>query len=171
MKNLNKEILAEALRNDICAPWATKIENAESVEELLQMYVDGIDFCLSNNFPSNGFLQETAGVLLQKYGIRIDEIVEVINPEKLVLLGTCSAKVSVTGYAVSQLFIKHNSVATVFANSNAFVMIDVFDDANLTVIASDESKLIVNVYGNAKVIEGATENAYIKVVRKLKDTY
>lgn len=170
MKDLNKEVLAEAIQNDICEPWAEMIKNAD-IHKLLQMYNDGIDFCLSNNFPSNEFLKAKAGDLLADYGIYIDEEVNLKNPVKAVFLGKSNTYLSILDYTVSQIFIKHKSEAEINVTNDAFVVIDAFDDVVLNISAYGESKVLVNLFGRAKISHQTAGNAIIKVIRKLKDTY
>lgn len=170
MKNI-QILLSEAQSNGICSDWAEMIAKAKNRAQLLQMYIDGIDFCLSTDFPSKDYLKRNGKGLLQKFGIWIDEILQIENPAKLVLLGGCSAKVSVSDYAISQIFIKHTSGATVTVADHAFAVIDVFDNCVLSITAGQESKVLVNVYGNAKIGQKSTDNARIKVVHKHKNTY
>jgi len=170
MNPLNKEILIGALDKNICKEWAAMLPNAD-INQLLKMYIDGIDFCLSNDFPSKEFLKDKAGDLLPDYGIFVDENVSLRNPEKTVLLGSCGAVVLFCDYVVSQVFIKHASTASIDVTDNAFVVIDLFDDSILNIQAWGNSKVLVNVYGNAKVEHEVSGKAYVKVVNKLKKTY
>ena len=171
MKKLNIEVLEAAKQKGICEEWAEKIEKAKSKSALLQMFLDGIDFCLSMEFPSKDFLKATGASLLDRFGIFIDAFCSVKNPEKLVLLGNCEAKVTITDFAVSQIFIKHYGKAEIEVSQNAFAVIDVFDDVELNVTANDACKVLINIYGRAKVSHQYSGDAFVKVVEKLKDTY
>jgi hypothetical protein len=77
----------------------------------------------------------------------------------------------VQGYAVSQLFVKHSSKATINVFDDAFVVIDCFENAVLDIKASGNSKVMVNVYRYAQVTHNAKDNAIIKVVHKNKNSY
>lgn len=169
---MNKsELLRDAIKSQICEEWEEKISNSGSKKELLQMYIDGIDFCLDNNFPSNDYLKKNGGDLLAEFGIFIDENIEVENRTKVVLLGSCTSLISIDGYTVSQVFIKHDSSAHITVENHAFLVIDMFDNTSLNISATNESKVLVNVYGNAQLKHFTTENAIIKVVHKNKSTY
>lgn len=171
MNKLNIEVLEAAKQKGICEEWAEKIATAKSKSALLQMFIDGIDFCLSREFPNKDFLKATGASLLNQFGIFIDTFCGVQNPEKLVLLGNCEAKVTITDFAVSQIFIKHFGKAEIEVSHNAFAVIDVFDDVELKVTASGTCKVLVNVYGRAKVNHQHSGDAFVKVVEKLKDSY
>lgn len=171
MKNLGNYILKKARIAGICEPWADLVGTTDSVGELLKLYVKGIDFCLEKNFPSNADLMRLGGKVLEKYGIHVDKEVSGIGADFTVLLGTCKAKLQYGSFSAAQLFVKHSSVANVFAYDNAFVMIDCFDNAVVNVTAYGNSKVVVNVYKYAQITQKASDNAIIKVVHKNKSSY
>lgn len=170
MNVLNQQVLQSAIQNNICAEWAEKIKTTD-VQGLLKMYIKGIDFCLDNNFPSNDFLKDNGGDLLQQYGIFIDEETLQVSRSKIVLLGGCSADARYNSYDVSEVFIKHHSKATIGVYENAIVTIDAFDDSVLNVVAADNAKVFVNIYGRAKLSFTATGKSVIKGINKNKNTY
>lgn len=163
---LTKYIHSVASQAGICADWATYIENAKSKEELMEMYVKGIDFCLEKNFPSNDDLLRLGGAdFLANYGVYVDAIPK-ISPF-LVLLGSCYGTIEYSDFSVNQLFIKGNSNVNVIATENASLIIDCFDNATLNVTQEDQSNVMVNVYGNAIV----TATGNVKIIHKNKLTY
>jgi len=170
MQELNKHILEKALEAGICLDWAKKISDSAGRDELLTMYVKGIDFCLEKEFPSNEDLLKFGGDDLVKYGIYVNGQADQ-SREFVVLLGASSGNIIIDGYSVSQIFIKHQSKALVAVKDHSFVVIDVFDNSALSVKASGNSKTLINVYGNAVVSHTAIDNASVKIVQKNKATY
>lgn len=169
---LNDYILKGAMQADICKPWAEQIASAGNVDELLSMYVKGIDFCLKNNFPSNADLVRLAGDKLQGYGIYIDNPgIDLRNCKTTALLGSCYSDLNYDKFTVAQAFIKHTSTARVVASDNSFIVIDCFDDSTLDVRAFGNAKVLVNVYGRAVVTTDTVGGAVIKIVQKNKSTY
>jgi hypothetical protein len=168
---LNEYILAKAIENDICKPWAEKISKAKDADELMQMYVDGIDFCLSNNFPSNEDLKTLAGDIINQYGIYIDQQFKLLDRPFIVALANTIGDSHYSGYSVSRLFAKHQSTVRVTARDNAFLLIDCFDNSFIDITASGNANIAVHVYGKATVVHTQTGNAMVKIVNKLKDTY
>lgn len=167
----NEKIALEAKRCGICREWYGKILNASGIEDLLKLYVDGIDFCLSNEFPGNGILKEFGGDLCQQYGIHVDrQNVELQNPRKLVALGTTSGTATFREYAVGEVFAKHSAQLKLSAQNNAFVVIDMFDESRVTVSAFGNAKVCVHKYGGELITESA-DSAVIKVIDKHKTTY
>jgi hypothetical protein len=172
MEKINEYILKKAIQSGICEPGAEIIAGIQTVDELLAYYRKGIDFCLSNNFPSNEDLLRLAGVdVLDKYGIWVDGGVNSINPDFSVALGRCTGLITINNYIVSHLFIKHQSTIAVNVSDNAFVVIDCFDDAAVSVTALENSKVLLNIYGNAKVNHTTQRNAIVKIVHKNKASY
>lgn len=167
----NEKIALEAKRCGICREWYGKILNASGIKDLLQLYVDGIDFCLSNEFPGNGMLKEFGADLCPEYGIFVDrQNVELQNPRKLVALGTTSAAATFREYAVGEVFAKHSAEVNVSAQNNSFVVIDMFDESRLTVKAFGNAKVCIHKYGGSLSTESA-QSAVIKVIDKHKTTY
>ncbi len=171
MNQLNKTVLEKACESGICHQWATKIANASGVDELLQMYVDGIDFCLAKDFPSNTDLMRLGGDKLANYGIYGDNKEVAGNPPFAVLLGDSAGHLIYEKYAVAQVFVKHGSTVTIDASGNCFVMVDCFDESNVFVIASGSAHVVLNRYGNAGVGDQCSDNAVVKFTDKDKATY
>lgn len=66
-------------------------------------------------------------------------------------------------YAVSRLYVKHDSRVVIRARDHAFVMVDALDDAAVEVHCEGESKVVVNLYawghgggGRGRLREGGT---------------
>ena len=169
MEELRKYILAKAIQNNICKPWAEKITLAASPDDLLQMYVDGIDFCLSNNYPSNDDLVHLVGDYLPGYGIHVDDHFSQVNSRFAVLLGNSFGQMKYTEYQTAQVFVKHQSKADLILSGNSFVMLDCFDESKVSIMANDASRITVNIYGNAHVSHEGSGT--IKIIHKLKETY
>lgn len=171
MLDISGYVLAKAKECEICEEWAEKISNVTSVDDLLKMYVAGIDFCLQNNFPSNEDLVKLVGSKINQYGVYVDSRVGESNNPFIVLLGSCKADLSYTGYGTGQLFVKHQSKAKIKVSGSSFLVIDCFENSELSVNASSNSKILINVYGDSKVTTESSDQAIIKLVNKLKETY
>lgn len=172
MKILTKELAKQAKANGICTPWhkeLLKLQDAD-VGALAEMYLKGIDFCLSNDYPGNDFLREHFKGKMERYGIFLDDNINIKDKPKCVCLGTTCGRIEASGFNVCEIFIKHESGVNVIAKDNAFVMIDIFDNANVSVYASDRAKVCINRYGG-RISEIATDDARVKIREKNKKTY
>jgi hypothetical protein len=171
MENINEYILAEAKKNNICNEWALKIVESQDADELMKMYCAGIDFCLTNNFPSNADLKRLVGDIMNGYGVYVDQQFKLQDRPFIVALANTIGDVKCSGYSVTHLFAKHQSHIRVVAGDNAFLVIDCFDHSFVDVKAGGSAKVLINVYGKATVAHVSFGNAIIKIVQKLKDTY
>jgi hypothetical protein len=169
MKQLNKELAAEARAKGICKEWYSRLQRTEDRETLLKMFLDGIDFCISEDFPSPRFFQLFDGIR-QQHGIFRDEPIKAENSRYVAAFGRSEGTAQYAGYAVGQVFVKHESKLTINATGNAFVMVDIFDSAAIEVNASGAAKVCVNQYGG-QVTSTEREQATIKVIHKHSKTY
>ena len=168
---LSKRLAMDAKKKGICKQWHDELEKMTSKEAMLEMYLKGIDFCLSNDYPTNDFIRENfKGQGMEEHGIHLDEEIIVENVPKCVCLGDTKGIVKTTKYGVCEVFAKHDSALNIIAQDNAFVMVDVFDDAVVHIHASGDSKVCVNHYGGT-VDNCAIEQARIKFREMNKKTY
>lgn len=169
--NLGKELAKSGKKAGMCKPVNERLKMTEDKDEMCRMFINGIDFCLANNFPSNDFIRANFTGTINKHGIHLDEQIKLVNERKAVLLGNCSGSIEIDGFSVSEIFIKHNSRVYLSVKENAFVMIDIFDNSTVIITATDNSKVVVNRYsGNVDNCE-TFGNAIIKIRDKHKNTY
>lgn len=168
--NLSKELAARARKNGICQEWHDKLLSLNDKDAMCEMYLRGIDFCISNNYPGNDFIRSHFKGVMEKHGVFLDDALKVENKPKCVCLGACSGDVLVDGFNVCEVFAKHDSEIAIVASGNAFVMVDVFDNSIVTIHAHDRAKVCVNRYGGT-VKHSADGDAVVKIREKNKKTY
>lgn len=167
---IGKELANAAKKKGICKEWFNKMKSLDDKDALIQMYVKGIDFCLSNNFPSNDYIRINFAGKMEAYGVHLDEFLNNINDCRVVALGRCLGKIEVNKFNVAEIFIKHESNLLVVAKGNSFVRIDMFDNSKLHVFASEDAKVCINHYGGDLTTE-KNDDAIVKVIQKNKKTY
>lgn len=170
---VNKQLAHDAKKKGICEEWFARLMETEDKGKLVNMYLEGIDFCLSNEYPSNEFIRRHFVGTCEAYGVFLDRAITAGNFRHVVALGHCEGTATYDGWNVGQVFVKHQSRLKVLATGNSFVMIDVFDDTIVEVEARDNAKICVNNYGgNLTTTTGDGEgHAIIKVIRKTTKTY
>ena len=171
MDPLAKALAREARRKGICDEWYRDLMALNDKDTMLDMYVRGIDFCLSNDYPDNDFIRAHFKGTMETHGIYLDDRVNLINPKRCVALGETRGNIHVSGYAVTEVFAKHDARLSVTADDHAFVMVDAFDRSEVTVSARDATKICVNRYGGARVILASGSTGRIKIIEKHKETY
>ena len=143
--DINKELRDKAVSLGLCSQWKSDWEDNKSLQELINMYKKGVDFCFENNYPTNEFMTTyIEPPLLDGNNIFIDCEFNKKNPENdCIVLGDSKGELKFDKFAVRDIYIK--------------------DAAELNVIAEGFAKIFVNVYGNAKVKVSESECAKVKV--------
>lgn len=161
-KELTKQALAEAKACSI----HQRLQVADTWFDLIQIYLDSIDFCLSNGFSIKDHVRKHFTETMEQHNIYLDGFAALINPKQVITLGDTSGTVRVDEYNVCQIYIKHNSKIKIKAVNHSFVMVDVFDDACLEVESLNEAKVCVNRYGSSLVIFDEKDNLRVKIIEK-----
>lgn len=167
---LNTNLAKMAKKHGICENWYMTLKNENDIDKMLEMYVKGIDFCLSNDYPSNDFIHDNFKGKMEKHGIHLDEVLDIESKPTIIALGKCKGMITSNLFDVCQIFAKHESELIITAHGNSFVMIDIFDNAKVTIFAYDNAKVCINRYGG-KVTQSKNENSIIKVIEKNQKTY
>lgn len=146
--------LVEQLRKDgtdkgLCLLWQRKLRNGLDTEALVKLYIKGIDFCISEDYPTLDFLRTHFKGICEPYGVYVDEdMPTLVNKPDLVLNGDCRGLLEYDGYSVSRLYVRHTTETAVNVSDHAIVTIDIFDNSKLHLsVSGSDASVIVNVYG------------------------
>lgn len=150
-----EQLKADGIAKGLCRQWQMKLHAGLSVEELAKLFIQGIDFCISEDYPTLDYLREHYKGLCEPFGVFVDdEIPSATNVPDMVLNGACKAMLEYEDYSVSRLYIRHDSEAAVIVSDNAILTIDLFDNAKLHIsIVGDDTNVSVNAYGRNVDIE------------------
>lgn len=166
-----KELKNAGIAKGLCRQWQMKLKSGLNIADLSRLYIKGIDFCISENFPTLDYFRDHFKGQCEPYGIYVDDEVSGLNnvPD-IVLNGDCKANLDYYGYSVSRIYTRHKSIVTVNISDHAILTIDAFDDSRIIVNSSGKySKVFVNLYGKSQV--ESTTGGLIKVTFKNKITY
>ena len=169
-----KELAKEAKRRGICEPWCNDLKTlGDNKKAMVAMYVKGIDFCLSNDYPSNEYIRENFKGVMEDFGVFLDDSINLVNYKRCVALGATNGRVEITSFGVCEVFAKHDSELRIIAKDNAFVEVDIFDNAVVYVHAQDRAKVHINRYGGQIISDpiNKDDSAIVKIVEKHKKTY
>lgn len=159
------ELAEEAKSKDICNEWYQYLLQASSVDQLAEMYIGGLDFCLENNFPSNKFIEKHFKGKMEHKGIYLNDQGNVSGKRRVVLLGNSCCTANLKGYDASSIYIKNTSTLALTVADNAFASITVHDKGSVNILATGEAKVCVYNYGgNVHVEENST--ATVKIINK-----
>ena len=170
--NIAKQLAKQAKRKGICKEWLSELRQLEDKGAMLEMYLKGIDFCLKHDYPSNEYIRANFKGEMEVFGVFLDDSIDLVNVLKCVALGQTKGLVEINEFGTSEIFVKHNSELKIVAKGDAFVMVDVFDNAVIRVYAQDRAKICVNRYGNSRIENMSTSSsAIVKIIEKHKNTY
>lgn len=170
---LSKELAKQAKKFDICQEWHDKLKSLDNKKAMVAMYVKGIDFCLSNDYPNNEFIRANFKGVMEEFGVFLDDTIDLTNTKRCVALGRTKGRVEINEWSACDVFVKHDSELTIVAKGNAFVMIDLFDNAVIHLHAQDHTTVCVNKYGGTLVVNPINpgDKARVKIFEKHKKTY
>lgn len=152
--------------------WQKMLLNARDKETLVKMYLRGIDFCIENDYPSVEYMEQHFKDVCEKFGVFVNEPVDIKNCLKVVTVGCCSEVASYDGYSVGQVFVKHDSQLDIVADDHANVTIDCFDNSAVNIKAGGFTTVMIFRYTGAIVnIVERSGAARVKIVDKGKKTY
>lgn len=147
MNKLNEELRTQAIKNGLCAAWRHSWESDKTQQELIDMYVKGIDFSLLHDWPSVNFIKANFDrELLNRNLLFVDEDIDLDNAPSgvYVLNGECSGIIRLAPWAVATLYLRHNTNIRIIAGDFARVFVRLYDNADATVNAGEST--VVKVY-------------------------
>ena len=71
---VNKRLARDAKKKGICEEWYGRLIDTKGKDELIKMYLEGIDFCLSNEYPSNEFIRQHFVGACEAYGVAVARV-------------------------------------------------------------------------------------------------
>lgn len=172
---LTNELKSLGIKNGLCEPWQRMLSDAGDKETLVKMYLRGIDFCLTYDYPGVKYMERNFKGMCEPFGVFVNETVnKVMNLTelyKIVAVGNCSGKLFCSGSSVSQIFVKHTSILEVAVNDNANVTIDCFDNTVVNITVNDNANVTIFRYigANVNIISG--NNAKVSVIDRNKKRY
>lgn len=144
MDRLNRELKGGAVMRGLCAQWTGRWNRDLSKDELMDMYVEGIDFCIERDWPSVEYMTRNfSRSERNRHGIFVNEKVGHVGTKAYVLNGYCDGSVMFgVGEAVS-MYVRHNSKIEIQATNNARVFVSVYDNAEVAASADMGAKVFI----------------------------
>ncbi len=147
-KDLNKTLRDRARELGLCDQWYKEWDKNSTRQELIDKYLNGIDFCIANDYPNIVFIKEYfPDSLLRKNEIYLNCTAEVKNARKVVLLGESKVNAVVEGMASSDIYVRHGSELNVVATDGARVFVEMYEDSKVKAVADAESKIFIYQHG------------------------
>ncbi len=151
---LNKQLKIDGVAKGLCTQYQGLLDRCgDSIENMVRLFIRGIDFCIKNDYPTLDFIRENFKGKSEPYGAYVDDNIRNLrNRPDVVLNGNCKALLEYDDYSVSRIYIRHGSQAAVNVSDHAVVTIDAFDNSRIVVaVAGSNAQVLVNKYGNSQV--------------------
>lgn len=145
-----KEIYRSSKRIGMSPGCKERMSSNLSIENLCQMYFDGDDWSMENDFPNLETLREFKGKS-EVHGLFTDFVGMPNNLSKAAFFGKSYAHLIYSGFSVSQLVIRHQTQAIIKAAENAIVIINLLDEAELEIDCIENARVEVFSYGTGKI--------------------
>lgn len=119
--------LARSQKVRLCDVWYSEWDDDSDIDALLDKFVRGHDFCITNDYPSLPFIREHLlryRDALHRHHIYVDESVDLTADNgTYIFLGACTGRLVARGLHTVSVYCRHESVLDVSAleGSNVFV--------------------------------------------------
>lgn len=153
MDRLNTELKRKAVSLGLCAQWTGEWTEKDK-DELCEMYIRGLDFCIAHDYPKNEYMKYHFDGIMQKHGVYVDDKISIHGHGISVYNGHTEGEVYFDGYDVGTLHVRHDSVLTISAKGHSKVFVSVYDKAYITVMQSEDAKVYVYQKGGDVITSG-----------------
>lgn len=137
MKIKDKELsvvlreLARGQKVGLCNEWYSEWEDDTPIDTLLDKYVNGLDFCIENDYPSLDFIREHFDMEdLHRHHIYLDEDVDISDAGHgtWIFLGHCTGSISFKHFAAASVYVRHTSVLDVHSTDYTVVYVSAYEE-------------------------------------------
>lgn len=136
----NKELsivlreLACSQKTPLCAEWTEAWKDDSAIDELLDKFVKGFDFCIKNDYPTLDFSRKHFSdkkEILHRHNIYFDEEVNIENANSgtYIFVGDCTGTIVFKGFSVGAIYLRHNCKIKVVADENSKVFVRMYDNS------------------------------------------
>jgi len=163
VRNLNKTLRDEAIAFGLCEGWQRMWKNGWDRTELIQKFKEGIDFCIQHNYPSNSFIKRNfSHDLLRENGILVDDAYSFLNVRMCVFQGDSESIVRYNGWNAGTIYVRQNSHAILTAKNMSFVIVHLFDCAEVECSTQDKGSIVVLRHGEQTKVLKQIGNVKVK---------
>lgn len=136
-----RDVIKSAIEKGLCKPWKEKMHRA-TMSEYCQMFFDGSDWAMENDFPSLGLLRKynTSSV----YGLYTDAKCIKNNIKQIAFFGDSEAVLIYDKHSIGEIYVRHRSYIKITAKDNSILYVTVADNAQVDIQV--DGNAIVNVY-------------------------
>ena len=131
-------------------------------DDLIGMYIQGIDWCLKNKYPTIADMLPY-DVLCSENGVFNNKQIDLLLTGDTYVANNCIGSVEINDYNVSRIYTSLDTKLSVSVKDNAYLIIDCYDNSNIQLSIGENAQCYVWQYGNS-VIQVLSGSA--KIVKK-----
>lgn len=144
MNELNKDLREQAVSLGLCEDWQKLWNKDWSKKKMIEKMFQGLDFCLKNHWPSNGFiLKHFEKDLLRKNNVFVNDKYSVVNPRESLILGISDITIRYNANSYGNIHIRDNSNVKLTARNYSFVIVHLYENACIKAEQFDKAKVVL----------------------------
>lgn len=155
-KELSIAIREIGLAHGMCDKYSGRWREDYTQDELIGLFISGQDFCVEHDFPPLAFIKENfSKEVLDAHHVYIDYKgnLEITESGTYIFLGDGNITAEVSGFAVVDLYARHNTILRTVSRENAKVFVTMCDNSSFHGAEVYDSSTI-KAYNNRKKKEG-----------------
>jgi hypothetical protein len=154
-KELNNLLRNKARQLGLCDQWYKDWGDNETMQQLLEKYLRGIDFCIKHDYPNLDFARKVfPRDILIANGIFLDSHVDADNLMRSVVIGNSIGVLRYSGNRTGNIYVRHSSEVTIEVKGDSKVFIEAYDHCIVRVVCDKDSKAFVYWHGGSVYSEG-----------------
>lgn len=152
-KQVNEKLRKRAIDLGLCNQWQRSWKKDWSEDKMIAKYIEGIDFCLANDYPSNGFIKQNFSIeALRKGGVFVDDTHSILNYAHAVVKGNSHVNARYNDECIAEIYAADNAVVYVSAKGNSHVIVHVLGNATVTAEHTGNAEILVIRHSNESTI-------------------
>lgn len=154
-KELNNLLKRRARELGLCDQWYNDWGDKESMQQLLEKYLRGIDFCIKHDYPKLEFARKVfpKDILMAK-GIFLDSSIDASNLITAVALGESIGTLRYHTNSTGNVYVRHHANLRIEVDESSKVFVEAYDNCRVHVVAKGFSKAFVYWHGGEITYEG-----------------
>lgn len=147
-KELNNLLRNKARQLGLCDQWYKDWSDNETMQQLIEKYLRGIDFCIKHDYPNLYFARKVFPKdILKANGIFLDSLVDADNLMRSVVIGNSIGVLRYSGNRTGNIYVRHSSEVTIDVKGDSKVFIEAYDHCIVRVACDKDSKAFVYWHG------------------------
>ena len=161
MENLSTKLKKMARNAGLCDKWFGGWEDNSDTSILFDKYKRGIDFCIDKNYPTNDFIKSSWDKeTLNRYNIFVDDkgITKDGIQGTAIINGDSEITLNFGVFDAADIYLRHTSKLKLNARYMAKIMVNLYDDSEVTVNCVEGAKVYIYKHSENSIINDIGEN-------------